>query len=405
MALLTPISNKDLWNAIRAKNPSFKSVTSEATDKMFTENGYEELKNRNESIISDFFGLSVRTYLQLVNISHAQDLLEGVFESYFMPLGSVIQRLSVNPIKPVNPGYINLEDGGSVDPYVIRKPDTKERFWHNPISFQNYITIFDVDLKQIFISEFGMSEYVGGILSQLQESLKTWKYENKLNALNVAINSEAFPLKKTQVFGVKMDDIENATDDELKEFILDVKKTATAMSVPTRTAAFNANGFSTVQDKSRLKLLMRAGVKDQIDVKSMVGAFNPQFLSLGFDIVEVENFGGLEAYKDAEYTTKLYPVYETKTGVMLGWSEEENKTGTDSVTVEDGEQYYKDTNSDIIAVLCDKGWIFETITNEVRSTAAYNPRGLYTTTYISMPNYYTSIDSNYNAVVFRKTAE
>lgn len=401
LSLADPISNADLWNGIRAKSPSFASLTAKATYGMFTANGYEQLKNVNPNALNEFFNLSLRTYLQLVNISHARDSLEGVFETYYMPLGAVIQRLTINPLKPVSPAFHGLVDGTSVDPYIVRKPETNERFWHNPISFQNVVTIQDFQMKEIFITEFGMSEFVAGILAQLAESWTAWKFENKLNAINAGINSTDFPLQDTQVIGVKMANVEAPTADELTNYILDIKQTMTAMSVTSRTSAFNAAGFSSVQDKSRLRLLVRAGFQDAIDVLTIVGAFNPEYLSLGIEIVQVPHFGGLQPYKEAAYTTPLYPVYDQKLGTMIGWAETEGAT---SVTVQEGEEFYKDPNADIIAVLCDKGWIFETITNEVRSDSIWNPRGLYTNTFFSCPNYYTSVDSVYNMVAFKAVA-
>lgn len=402
MAITTPISNADLWNGIRAKFPTFKSITSAATNDMFTSNGYEELKSLNPTALNEFFNLSLRVYLQQVNISHAKDLFDGVFETYYMPLGSVIQRLTINPLKPVNPAFHGLDTGDTVDPFIVRKPDTEERFWHNPISFQNMVSIQDFQMKQIFISEFGMDEFLSGILAQLQESWKLWRYQNKLNAINAGINSEEFPLKSTQSVGLDITDPENMTDAELKATILTIKKILKNMTNVSQTNAFNAKGFKSYQDKSRLKLLVRNGFKDQLAVETRLGAFNPDELALGIDVIEVENFGGLEPYKESNFTTPLYPVYDEKLGIMLGWNETQGQT---NVTVQDGDQYYKDPNENVIAILVDKGWLFETIQNDVRSDSIFNPRGLYTNTFFSVPNYYTSIDNIHNIVVFSKTSD
>ena len=76
MANLNAISNADLWNAIRAKYPQFRSHTSEATLDMFTERGFEQLKTYDTTALNDFFNLSMRVYLQLINVSHAKDTRE-----------------------------------------------------------------------------------------------------------------------------------------------------------------------------------------------------------------------------------------------------------------------------------------------------------------------------------------
>lgn len=396
-------TNSKIWDALRCGHPNFKNITAKGTEERFTENGYEQLKNNNPQALNEFFNLSLRTYLQQVNISHVKDFLGAVGETYHMPLGTVIQRLSINPINGVTPAFHNLQNGASVDPFIVRKPDTKERFWHNPNSFQNMITLQDFQVKQIFISEYGMSEFLGGILVQLEDSLRLWKVENKLNAISVGINSTDFPLQQTQSIATDFADLNNPTDDELKNFLLTIKQTITNMTVVSRTNSFNANKFSSVQDKGRLKLLIRRGMKDQIDIKTMVGAFNPEYLNLGIDIIEVPNFGGLIPYQDAEFNTMLYPAYDERLGYVIGWNTEENQT--EATVGLDETIYYKDPNENVTAILMDKGWMFETITNEVRSDSIWNPRGLYMNHFISMVNYYVSIDSNYNVVVFSNTKE
>lgn len=400
LRLATPISNVDLWNAARNASPSFLSLTSKGTRDMFTENGYEQIKNVDSGrLLNEFFNLSIRAYLQKVDVSRAQDILSGVFESYYMNLGAVIQRLTVNPLKPVSPAYHNIPDRGTVDPFIIRKPDTVERFWHNPVSFQNFVTLQDYQMKEIFISEFGMSDFASGIIAQLAESLTAWKAENKFNAISTGINSTDFPLKPASSVGVTVEggtDVTNLNDNDYKKILLAFRQAVTAMTVQTRTDAFNSAGFSSLQDKSRLKMLVRAGIKDSIDVLTLAGAFQDQYLGFPFEIVEVPHFGGLEPYSDADFTTPLFPVYDSL-GIMIGWNTVADST---TVTVEDGAQYYKDPNENVIAIICDQGWLFETVTNEVRSDSIWNPRGLYMNTFLAQPNYYTSIDSQKNIVVF-----
>lgn len=396
------VSNMNLWDAVRSKSPNFMTQTAKATADMFTEVGYEQLKNNDYKLLNDYFGLSLRVLLQQVNISHVKDLLDGVFETYEMPLGAVIQRLAVYELKPVNPAFSNLADGGSVDPFVIRKGKQSERFWHNPIDFQNMFTLQDFQMKQIFISQFGMSEFVAGLLEQLQNSFREFKTLNKFNAINQAINSTDFPLQDTQKVVSEIADISNATDEELKGFILAINDIISAMTITTRTSAFNAAKFSSIQDTGRLRLLVRRGIKNQIKVKTLAGTFNPEELNIPVDIVEVPDFGGLIPYKEADFQTQLYPAYDKTTGVMLGYAETENAT---EATVNTDDVYYKDPNADVIAVLCDKGAIFETITNPVRSDSIYNPRGLYMNYFLSCPQMYTSIDTLYNFVVIRSKAE
>lgn len=376
-------SNKELWNLIRKNYPNFGNQTAEATAELFTENGFDRLTQFTPSILNDFFELSVRVWLNVVNISHAKDYLaeNGFGEYYDQPWGGVIQRMAVNSVKPISPKYKGLENGDSPDPFVVRKPDTNERFWKQNFDYASLITMpDDFQYKQIFISEYGMSEYIAGIMEGLQNGYTLQVYVNKLEAINAAINSKVDPIQDSQKVTIELSDA--PSDTELKDFILAVKNTITAMTMAPQTGAFNAAKFKSTQDRGRLKLLVRAGYKNQIDVNTMVGAFNPEYLSLGVDTIEVADFGGLEPYKEAEFTTPLYPVYDGL-GAVIGYAETK---GADSVTVEEDNVFWKDPNENVVAVLADKGVIFECRQNPYTVETIRNPRGRYVNYWASSPN-------------------
>lgn len=390
------ISNADLWNAIRAKFPNFASHTSKASAQMFTETGYESIKASDyPDILNDFFELSLRVYLQQINVSRAEDTLanNGFGEYYDQPLGGYIQRMSIDSLKPISPAYKKLVDGKSVDPFIVRKPKANERLFKQNFDYQSLITIpDDFQFKQIFISEFGMSEFMGGLMTALQNGYTVQLYENKLEAINAGINSTTHPLQDTQKVEVSLSQI--PTSQELSEFILTVKNVVDAMTLGPQTSGFNAMYFSTIQDKSRLKLLLRPGIKNAIAVNVLANAYNQENLNLPIDVIEVPNFGGLIPYKDAEFTTRLYPVYD-EFGAVKGFNESEDQT---EVTVEEVDVYYKDPNEDVIGLIVDKGYIFFSQQNAYRVEPIRNPRGLYTNYWASSPNNAVCVDHIYNLV-------
>ena len=101
------ITNATLWDAIRDKYPQFASLTAKATKDTFTNEGWEAITSSQPTLLNDFFELSMRVYLQLVNVSRAKDTLEdkGFGEYYDNPEGGVIQRMGVNSITPVSPAF------------------------------------------------------------------------------------------------------------------------------------------------------------------------------------------------------------------------------------------------------------------------------------------------------------
>lgn len=394
------ITNADLWEQLRNKFPSFAAHTAKGTADLFTERGFERIQQYDASVLNDFFTLSMRVWLNVVNISHAKDpLADYDFGEYFdQPWGGYIHRLSTNSIKPISPAYKGLKDGDSPDPFVVRKPVTNERFWVQNFDYQSLVTIPDeFQIKQIFISEYGMSEYMAGIFEGLQNGYTVQVYLNKLEALNAALTSTKDPLQSTQVFNVTYS--ATPTEQELKNLQLAFFNAVTAMTIAPQTGAFNAAGFVSTQDKSRLRLLVRPGYKAALAVNVMTGAFNPQYLNLDIPIIEVPNFGGLKPFKEAAFTTPLYPVYNAL-GEEIGWAE---SAGSTTVTTPLGQEFYQDPNATTIAVLADKGVVFECRQNPYRVEPIRNPRGLYTNHWASSPNNTIAYDPYYNLIAFQTT--
>lgn len=401
---MADMTNAKLWDYIRSKFPQFASHTSKGTAELFTERGFEQLKAGDyPNALNDWFNLTLRVFLQQINVSRAIDQLEanGFGEYYDQPLGGFIQRLSVDSIRPVSPAYKGLTNGSSVDPFVIRKPKIGERFWRSNFDFQSLLTMVDdFQMKEIFISEYGMSEYMGGLMQALQNGYTVQLYENKLEALNAGINSVDNPLQDTQKMDVTLS--ADPTSAELAQFILAVRNTVDAMTLGPQSSAFNAMKFNTLQDKSRLRLLLRPGIKNAIAVKLLANSYNIEELNLPIPVIEVPNFGGLEAYASYDeqtgtYSDKLYPVYDTL-GTFIGFNTVADQT---TVTVKEDEAYWKDPNADIIGMIADKGYLFNSVQNPYRVEPVRNGRGLYTNFWASSPNNTIAVDHLYNMVVLK----
>lgn len=394
-----PITNANLWDALRAKFPQFASHTSKATASMFTETGYTALKNSDPDALNDFFGLSLRVFLQMVNASRAEDTLsrDGFGEYFEQPYGGYIQRMSINSLKPVSPGYIGLKDGDSPDPFVVRKPKANERIFKQNFSYQSLLTMPDEDLyKNMFVSEFGMSEYFSGCMTSLENGYTVQLFENKLEAINAGINSVDYPLLDTQKVQVTFD-----LDDpeKIRQLILEIKNVVSAMTMGPQSSAFNAAGFATMQDKDRLVLLVRPGVKNAIEVNLLSDTYNPENLTLPVKVVTVPSFGGLIPYASYDqdtgiYSDILYPVYDTL-GSVIGFNTVADQT---TVTVQENEVYWKDPNADVVGLIADKGWLFYSQQNPYTIQAIRNPRGLYTNFWANSANNAVCIDHIYNCV-------
>ena len=427
---LTGITNAQLWDLARKASPTFKSHTAKATADLFTEKGFEALTRSDINVVNEFFELSLRVGLQMISTSKARNPLAatGLVQVYDTPNGGFVQRIAIGSIKPVSPAYKGLEDhakgGSSVDPYIVRKPESTERFFGHNFDYQSFITVQDYQVKTIFISEYGMGSYVAGIMEGLRNGYTIQEYENTLECLSKALNSTTYPLQSTQI--VEVDSWESGTGgvisgEDLISLIRAIKNVNTAMQTCAQTSAYNAAGFATLVDTSDLILLTRAGIKTEIDLKLEVGAFNPDKLSLPFEVKEVESFGGLIP-QDAN-NNELQVVYDNngevrgyiaKAGVTINgaafWDAANNRWlvnitsggATADTTFPAEPDHWADPNEDVLAVLIQKGAIFENAQNPYTVRAIPNPRGLYTNYWASRPETGINFDYYYTMVVFRK---
>lgn len=400
------LSNLQLWNYLRDNNPNFKNITSKGTADLFTEKGFEALQRNNLTALNDFFTLSMRVAFQKINVANAKNPLEltGLVERYDTPNGGYVQRMSIASLKPTSPLYRQVADGHSIDAWKVRKPKAEERFFQQNYDYQSYVTVQDYQLKSIFISEYGVSDFVAGIMKSLKNGYTKQSYANTLEVLSEGINSIAYPLQDSQQVELASWTDGAPTSDELKDLVLNLKDIATMIETSPSTAGFNAGGFDTSYEKDDFIVLTRAGIRNRIDLEVELGAFNPDRLSIPFEVKEVQNFGGLIPYYTDENQVdyRMYPMYSSETGEMIGYSLTEGKTGT-TADFSESDIWFDDTNKSILAIVCQKGLIFENIQNPYSVIPApYNPAGLYTTYWASSPNNAIVYDYLYGCIVIRK---
>lgn len=398
-------TNAQMWDYLRSHNTNFANITSKATSDLFTERGFEALKTSNPEAINEFFNLSMRVAFQKVNVENVKNPLEriGLVERYDTPNGGLVQRMTIHSLKPTSPLYKGLTDGSSVDQQKVRKPKAKEYLYQQNFDYQSYVTLQDYQIKTIFISEFGMTDFVAGVMKSLANGYIKQSYANELECLDKAINSTDYPLKNSQKI-VLSSWTSEPTAAELKELILNIKDIETAIETSPSTNAYNAGDFDTAYDPNDFVVLMRAGIQNRIDVNVELGAFNPDKLSLKMAVHEVQDFGGLVPYftDENEQSYRMYPMYSSVTGEMIGYSMTEGKTGTVADFAE-ADIWFQDTNADIVAVIAQKGLLFENIQNPYSVVPApYNAAGLYTTFWASSPNNAIVTDHTYGLIVILK---
>lgn len=395
------ITNTELWNALRAKSETFKSITSKGTSDLFTERGFEALNSTNRKALDDFYGLSLTFVLNQINRPNlGNDVFEdgGFGESYENPMGAYLQRISVGMVKPVSPKYKDFQDREQASPFVNVLTKAEERFFQQNFDYQAILTIPDNHIyKPIFVAETGMFDFISAIQEQLENAYKIQKYTAKKETINAGINSTEHPLQDSQKVEVSLD-LDNITEDSLKEFIITVNNIIESMKVSYISGNFNAAKYKSHQDSSRLKLLLRAGISSEMRAKLLASAFHKEDLGLDVDVITVEDFGGLVP-KVGDDT--VYPVYNDL-GMVIGYSATEG--ATEATYTEDEINYY-DPNKDVIAILADKGILFTAEQVPYQIETIRNPRVMATNFFANRPNGTVAWDYLYNCVVFKKASD
>ena len=399
-------TNLQLFNGLRKQFADFESITAEATAETFTEKGWGAIQRENIDIINKFFSLSMKVAFNKLDIAEVNTRLSesGLVETYSEQFGGFLQRISVNIVDPVSPGYLDLMDGDSVDMQTVSKPDAKERFFEcGNDNFQSTITIQPMYAKTLFLDEYGMSNFIAGIMKGLEEGYKQQQEVNIYKAIHECINSVDAPLQDSQKITLDSWTDAGVTDDELMSFIAALQDLGTAMETSITAPGFNANGFNTKANVADYKVYVRAGIVNKIRRQLRVGAYNPEDLTLPFEIVEVPDFGGTKHYIDIESTpTLLYPHY-TKMGKVDGWALSEG--GDKAYDKNAAGIYTVDTDADVLAMVAQNGLIFRDIKEPFTVIPApFNARGLYTTYWASAANNMIRYDANYGCVIVKKPA-
>ena len=402
---ISGVTNVELWNLARKANPKFASHTAKGTADLFTERGFEALARTDVSAINEFFEISLRVGFQMLSVSRAKNPLEGkgLVQVYNTPNGGYTQRMAIKSLKPVSPKFMGLQNGDSVDAWKVRKSEQTERFFQQNFSFQSWVTIQDFQVKTIFISERGMGEFVAGIMQALQNGYTIQEFENILEALNKAINSQTYPLQDSQIVEVEVEDKDALTNEELTTTILAVKDVISAMNTSAQTGAYNAAKFASTVDTSDLVCIMRPSLKNRIAVNLLTGAIHPENLSLPLDVIELQNFGGLTPTYIVEGTSyPVFPAYDTN-GEQVGWSLAEG--GDVNPDLHDDMLTWVDPNEDVLCIIAQKGLIFENKQNPYQVGVIYNPAGLYSNYWASSANNAICVDPYYNLVIVKAVEE
>ena len=446
------MTNLELWNYVVAHNPAFASVVSDASKKIFEEQGFEAIK-ASAGAKDDFWRATLQTMTDEIMASGAKDLLEdqGFGITKAMPYGGYIRDLIVGDLDPVNPAWVDREEYKAVDQQVVRKAKVSEQYFQKNLNYQNLYTLpFTETYRGIFNSDrFG--ELASAVAKGFAAGWTKAKYLTKKEALNAAITSKAYPLRPAQQVSAKLtvqslEDVstmDKAVEHsyEIIALIYAINSALNSMRYSVQTGIYNAYGFADAVDPDNMVVLMRPQIKTYMDT---VLALTKSDASIDAKVIQVDDFGGTYASlkPDAVFNTgeirydkEAAPTYDTykvatdgsrstvtKVGspvpiysplgeyvgtayvhsdIMDGSDSRENVT----VYIPKAVEQHTDPHADVLAVIADRRLLREYVTNPYTiRTAVPNVRGLYVNTYADSVDNAIVVDPTKNMVVIRNSS-
>lgn len=426
---LTKLTNADFLEAVADRAPQFSALAAKKSKEVFSEAGFEALSqiySANGDPVTDFYQVALLVglqYVDMVDFSNPLDSM-GLIERFQMDYGAYCQRNRVKRIKGVSPAWLGLKNGDSIDQDEVRKPEVIQDYYHLNWEYQNFISLQDFDLKQGWLSENGIGEITAAVFNMIGLDRVETEYAKFFEVLSGAINSTDHPLQNTQIMELSSD---LSSEAGVRAFVKFIKNVARSIEAVPSTDLFNAAKYPNGNEaKNKMVILVREGVLSQIE--DVLGyAFNPEKLALPFEIKEVPNFGGMTMCSAAD-DSELQPVYD-KNGVVVGgvdksatvngyaikrasdgrWIVNITSGGATADTtfpeLDRGEVIYEDkTNTDVIAVIIERGAIFELIQNQMVTEVHRNSRGMYVNTFFNQPHNGIGYNHTKNLVVFKTPA-
>ena len=394
------LTNSALFEIAQEKSATFDSMTAKISRDEFLNGG--KIGGVDASTISaiknEFLKTVITWALAGVRGHRVKNALEagGVGIRFYDEYTGSKQIMFVNGRKPVNPQFLGLNDGDSLDQDEVRKPTVYDRFYCKNFNYSNWITIQPIMMKDAFNGPdgYGMYDALSWILADLQNQYTKQAYLAEKEVINYAINNNVTndKLQPSQIVEVEFANIDSPTKEEMTNLINVLKDTKDAITVED-TGAFNALGFCDIQEVENLRFIARPNYVNKIETALYANAFNKDDLKTGIAMVKINNYGGLEP-KDAN-NGALQMVYY-KNGDVAGYIDAnatingpaEFKNGqwvvnitsagvTADTTFATEPDHWYDPNANVIGIMVDYRFLEIDESNPYILRVHQNDRGLY----------------------------
>lgn len=206
-----------------------------------------------------------------------------------MEWGAIVQKLKVvMPVAEEDESY-SLTDGESVDPWVIAKPEVKQKLFITDTPYQFHITIQRVHLKEAFTSPEAMGAFLTAVYGEVQNAIELALEDLGRTCLNNMI-AEASGTRvvnlRTTYNALVPEEEQIATAAEammnpafLRWAVGVMKQTSTKMTAMTKI--YNDGSVARHTPKDRQKFFVLSDFETILETQVSYSAFHDGYVNLG----------------------------------------------------------------------------------------------------------------------------
>jgi len=398
------LTNAEIYEVAQAKSATFENLTAKVSRDEFLTTGKiggVDFATVAE-ITNEFLKTAISWALNEVRGRRVKNALEAgeVGIRFYDEYAGAKQIMFGKAKNPVNPQYLGLKDGDSLDQDEVRKPEVYDRFYVKNLNYSNWITIQPVMMKDAFNGPqgYGFSDLISAILADLQGRYAKEAYLAEKEVINYAINNNVTndKLQASQIVEVEFADADAPTEDEMLNLINTIKDVRDAITVED-TGAFNALGWEDLQEPENLRFIARPSYINKMETALYTKLYNKEDAETGIRMVKINNFGGLVPTKDGTLATELNIKYD-KNGAVIGYTETVENEEVDYT----GAVEWYDPNGDVIGIICDYRFLEIDESNPYILRVHQNDRGLYDNYFAHKPGDGIHYRSDRNFVVIKK---
>lgn len=267
-----------------------------------------------------------------------------------MEWGAILQKIKVEMPEAEEDDAYNLQDGQSIDPFIVHKPKAHQKLFVTRTPYMFEISIQHQTLKEAFLSEEAMGSFISIVFGEVRNAIE-YALENLARltiATGIAETSASQRIKLLTEYhnetGITLTPAQAVHDANFMASALYRINNIVDM-VQDMSMRYNDGSVATFTNKENMRIKVLSSFQRRLETVVQYAAFHDQFVNI-----------------DAQYKTiNFWQAEDTPAGIIINRPSDNTEVALDNV----------------IAVLHDREAMGIYQIDEVVATSPVNQRGLY----------------------------